>query len=131
MAAIVVFDVYTPATFQKVLKWKNDIDEKVHLPHTDIPIPTLLLANKCDLTPEIPMTEQELNDFCDEHNFIGWFNTSAKENTNVDKAMMYLVQKIMHALVKDGDDLVHPKNSGIVDPSKKRQAAPEESGCGC
>lgn len=48
IAAIVVFDVTRPATFEAVLKWRDDVNSKVVLPNGE-QIPMLLLANKCDL----------------------------------------------------------------------------------
>ncbi|KAJ7388399.1 rab32, member RAS oncoprotein [Desmophyllum pertusum] len=58
------------------------------------PIPVLLLANKCDLE-EYPYDEDKLNQFCQEHGFIGWFPTSAKEDKNIDESMRLLVQGIL------------------------------------
>jgi len=46
IAAIIVFDVSRPATFDTVLKWRADVNSKVMLPNTKEPIPTLLLAKK-------------------------------------------------------------------------------------
>ena len=45
VGAFIVFDVTRPSTFDGVLKWKADLDEKVSLPNGD-PIPVVLLANK-------------------------------------------------------------------------------------
>ena len=36
-----------------------------------------------------------LDRFCEEHNFCGWFDTSAKLNTNIDKASEHLVGEIL------------------------------------
>ncbi|KAG7162129.1 Ras-related protein Rab-32B-like [Homarus americanus] len=48
VAAIVVFDLSRPPTFDAVLKWVSDIREKVTL-GDGRPLPVLLLANKCDI----------------------------------------------------------------------------------
>ncbi|XP_018496124.1 ras-related protein Rab-32 [Galendromus occidentalis] len=45
VGAFIVFDVTRGATFEAVLKWKNDLDAKVHLADGS-PIPCVLLANK-------------------------------------------------------------------------------------
>lgn len=45
VAALVVYDVTRPKTFEAVPKWKSDLDSKVSLPGGD-PIPVVLLANK-------------------------------------------------------------------------------------
>lgn len=53
VGAIIVFDVTRTATFEAVLKWKNDLDNKVQMPDQS-PVPTILLANKvCVLNHEL------------------------------------------------------------------------------
>ena len=47
-AAIVVYDISQPKTFQNTIKWKADIDRKVKTPD-GFPIPYILMANKGDL----------------------------------------------------------------------------------
>ena len=49
VAALVVYDVTRPKTFEAVPKWKADLDSKVSLPGGE-PIPVVLLANKVQLT---------------------------------------------------------------------------------
>jgi len=36
-----------------------------------------------------------LDRYCEEHNFCGWFDTSARLNTNIDAASQFLVEKIL------------------------------------
>lgn len=50
IAAVIVFDLQRHATFEAVLKWREDVNNKVVLAN-DEPIPCILLANKCDLEP--------------------------------------------------------------------------------
>lgn len=45
---LIRFDVTRSATFDAVLKWKQDLDTKVQLPDGS-PIPCILLANKVSL----------------------------------------------------------------------------------
>lgn len=45
VGAFIVFDVSRVATFDALVKWKNDLDAKVQLPDGS-PIPCILLANK-------------------------------------------------------------------------------------
>jgi len=35
-----------------------------------------------------------MDKFCEEKGFIGWHETSAKENINIDEACKFLVQKV-------------------------------------
>ncbi|KAL1454463.1 hypothetical protein WDU94_010711 [Cyamophila willieti] len=95
VGAFIVFDVTRAATFDAVLKWKQDLDAKVTLPDGN-PIPCVLLANKCDQPKEgVGNNPNKIDEFVKENNFSGWFETSAKENINVDDAAKMLVQKIL------------------------------------
>lgn len=95
VGAFIVFDVTRAATFDAVLKWKQDLDAKVTLPDGN-PIPCVLLANKCDQPKEgIANNPAKIDEFIKEHNFSGWFETSAKDNINIDDAAKTLVQKIL------------------------------------
>ncbi|XP_076024837.1 ras-related protein Rab-38 [Genypterus blacodes] len=91
VGAVVVFDVTRASTFDAVLKWKDDLDSKVTLNHGK-PVPTVLLANKSD---QVSLQQPKLDSFCRENGFVGWFETSAKENTNIEEAARCLVQHIL------------------------------------
>lgn len=52
LGAFIVFDVTRPATFDAVVKWKQDLDAKVSL-EDGSPIPCVLLANKVSDTISI------------------------------------------------------------------------------
>eukprot|EP01100_Stratorugosa_tubuloviscum_P004353 TRINITY_DN2085_c0_g1_i1.p1 TRINITY_DN2085_c0_g1~~TRINITY_DN2085_c0_g1_i1.p1 ORF type:complete len:189 (+),score=76.34 TRINITY_DN2085_c0_g1_i1:83-649(+) len=96
VAAIVVFDVCRVSTFSGVTRWKTDIDSKITLPPNDKPLPVLLLANKCDLAIDgFFRTPQQMEQFCEENGFIGWFETSPKENVNIDQSIQFLVKKMI------------------------------------
>jgi len=129
IAAIIVFDVSRPATFETVLKWRADVNSKVMLPNKE-PIPTLLLANKCDI-PGVVIDKEALDRFVKENGFIGWFETSAQQNTNIDKAMKYLISKILEVAAKNpvtrpvDEDIISLNNTKPTqEPTKK-----EESKC--
>mmetsp|Transcript_77909 Transcript_77909/g.137360 ORF Transcript_77909/g.137360 Transcript_77909/m.137360 type:complete len:210 (-) Transcript_77909:431-1060(-) len=94
VGALVVYDVTRPESFDAVAKWKSDIDQKVFLPDGS-KIPCVLVANKCDL-PAVPArSKEELDQFCAEHEFVGWFETSSKENINIEKAYKFLVDNVL------------------------------------
>eukprot|EP01034_Spumella_vulgaris_P028966 gene28966-35927_t len=76
-----------------ITKWKEEIDAKVLLPN-GLPIPVVLLGNKCDLD-EGAVDKDQLDAFCAAKGFVGWFDTSAKLNVNIDKAARFLVDKIL------------------------------------
>ncbi|XP_051960786.1 ras-related protein Rab-38 isoform X2 [Xyrauchen texanus] len=106
VGALIVFDVTRASTFDAVLKWKDDLDIKVTLSNGK-PVPVVLLANKSDqsregLRSQIP----KLDTFCKENGFVGWFETSAKENTNIEAAARCLVEHILaheENIISDSD----------------------------
>ncbi|XP_070302582.1 ras-related protein Rab-32 isoform X2 [Salvelinus sp. IW2-2015] len=77
VGAFVVFDVTRGSTFEAVSKWKHDLDSKVKLANGS-PIPSVLLANKCDQKNETSNNTSLMDNFCKETGFLGWFETSAK-----------------------------------------------------
>ncbi|XP_070534941.1 ras-related protein Rab-32-like [Ptychodera flava] len=95
VGAFIVFDVTRASTFEAVQKWKNDLDSKVQLPNGQN-IPVVLLANKCDQAKEgLVNNATQMDEYCKEKGFIGWFETSAKENINIDEAARFLVTAIL------------------------------------
>jgi Ras-related protein Rab-32 len=99
VGALVVFDVTRSSTFDGVSKWKADLDDKIMLADGS-KIPAVLLANKVDLGKSTFVGNSEMEDFCHKKNFIGWFETSAKDNTNIDNACRFLVSKILENDIK-------------------------------
>ncbi|XP_060577918.1 ras-related protein Rab-38-like [Ruditapes philippinarum] len=93
IAAIIVFDLSRPATFDSIPKWLNDVNSKVMLSNED-PVPVILLANKCDVE-DVTIDEKKISDFCQAHNIVKWYQTSAKDNVNIDEAMKLLIDYIL------------------------------------
>ncbi|KAG9394750.1 ras-related protein Rab-32 [Carpediemonas membranifera] len=84
-------------SLENAIKWKKDIDRKVYIPGTTEPIPTVLLANKCDLIKEEnrERLEKKLDAFCAEYGFVKYFLTSAQDGTNVNEAARFIVDHIL------------------------------------
>jgi len=99
VAAIIVYDITARDTYEAVIKWKQDIDNKVFLP-SGAKIPVLLLGNKADLLeePNSPYTaavsNSEVEHFVRENNFYAHFICSAKTGLNVKESCTHLVAKI-------------------------------------
>ncbi|XP_042602739.1 ras-related protein Rab-32-like [Cyprinus carpio] len=124
VGAFVVFDITRGSTFEAVSKWKHDLDSKVKLANGN-PI-SVLLANKCDQKKDGSNSSSLMDNFCKEAGFLGWFETSAKENINVDEAARFLVENI---LLND-KGLPCEENNG--DKIKLHQpTVPAESKSGC
>lgn len=122
VGAFIVFDITRSATFDAVIKWKQDLDSKVQLPDGK-PIPCILLANKCD-----QQKSAKLDDYVKEHGFAGWFETSAKANTNIEEAAKCLVNKILmnDKQINSGESVDSDRFAlagGKTDPVQKKSCA--------
>ena len=49
---------------------------------------------KIDLAKE-GLVKEQMEEFCKEKGFVGWFETSAKDNINVETAAKFLVSKVI------------------------------------
>ena len=126
VAAFIVFDITRQKTFEDVMSWKTDVDQKVFLPD-EKPVPVILLANKWDMISEsfLGSDTQMLDSFCKENGFASWFKTSAKENTGLEEAAMALVHKILE--IKDSLMLEEAEQNTVnLDAQETRK-----TGCGC
>jgi len=134
IAAVVVFDIGRPTTFDAVEKWKEDVDSKVVLPDGNH-IPCLLLANKVDTVmadkddtdlSKAPagLSRSFLNSYAEEHGFIGWFPTSASDNLNVDDAMDKLADAI--AKVAKENTPQEPQRDVIVPEATEPEPQPRK-----
>ncbi|KAH7828348.1 Rab32A3 [Monocercomonoides exilis] len=137
VGALIVFDLTRPATLDTVKKWKADIDAKVRLQDDhESPIPVVLLANKCDMVSG-SINPAQLDAFCREFRFARWFETSAKDGTNVETAMNFLVQTILETenqaqeygdQERGMDDNGSGTNPEVVDIQNSTE---KKSGCSC
>ncbi|XP_009572522.1 PREDICTED: ras-related protein Rab-7L1 [Fulmarus glacialis] len=93
-ACVIMFDVTNISTFSNSQKWKQDLDSKLMLPDGN-PVPCLLLANKCDLSPWA-VTRDEVDRFKKK------VETSVKENKNINECMRVLIEKMMSSSTGDG-----------------------------
>eukprot|EP01114_Cavostelium_apophysatum_P004177 TRINITY_DN14356_c0_g1_i1.p1 TRINITY_DN14356_c0_g1~~TRINITY_DN14356_c0_g1_i1.p1 ORF type:complete len:221 (+),score=19.98 TRINITY_DN14356_c0_g1_i1:110-772(+) len=130
VGAMVVFDITRIQTFEAAAKWKSDIDSKVTVGLEENPIPVILLANKIDLASKDGWmkSSSQMDQYCAENNFAGWFETSAKDNVGIDKAAKFLISKILENQVTE-----RPSESNIVKPghSKEKEAPPHKQSCIC
>ena len=135
VGAFVVYDITRPPTFEAVQKWKSDIEHKVFLPD-ERPIPCVLLANKCDLPSAVSKSKEEMDQYCQENGFIGWFETSAKDDKNINEAANFLVKKILenHAEMNKQQGEEQPRDDVVQFSEKPQSQNPKPSssgGCQC
>jgi Ras-related protein Rab-32 len=115
IAAILVFDLGRPATFEAIATWQKDLNEKVMLANEE-PVPMIILANKVDLS-ENEIDKEKLDAYCEDNRFEGWYATSAKTNKNIDEAMEFLITKILEVAAANQQP-IQPKSANLTIPTK-------------
>ena len=104
VGAIVVFDITRPSTFDMTKVWMDDIDAKVQSNKGET-VPTLLLGNKIDLkTDSWEQKASEIKEYAKQHKYLNFFETSAKDGTNLNEAIETLVKYII-------DNEIEPESS--------------------
>ncbi|ENN81134.1 hypothetical protein HUJ04_012556 [Dendroctonus ponderosae] len=126
VGAFIVFDVTRRNTFESVANWKTDLDSKVQLPDGS-PLPCVLLANKCDQQKEGLVTNPaKMDEYCRENNFAAWFETSAKDNINIDEAARALVEKVL-----EKDSIINSEKKNDTFSITRDSNESSEKKCAC
>ena len=96
VGAFLLFDVTRIDSFNAVERWKDDLDSKVLL-SDGRSIPCVLVGNKCDqpASGTVVGDQEKMAAFAKDKGFAGYFAASARENTNVEEAAAFLIERIL------------------------------------
>ena len=104
-----------------ILKWEESLKNNIDIEN----LPIIVVENKCDLLGNEEMYNEnieELKKLSDEHNFSGYFRTSALNGYNIDKAINLLIDEIIKNI--DEDDInVYKGNKTILNESKSNNGS--------
>ena len=95
--AVLVFDVTKPSTFRSLDYWLSELRTKND---NETPIPTLLVANKIDMTERRLVGRKEAEAYAAEHGMM-YEEVSVLDNTNTDAALSRLFDKIYDEFVAE------------------------------
>lgn len=125
--ALVVCDVTNPATVERAIDWKQQIDENMRLADGSA-IPMILCVNKFDLVQDSPSapTIEEYEALAIRHKFVAAYFTSAKTDYNANEALTHLTKTIMQS--KTAPDSRPSMASTKLEGSPK-QKSPSKSCC--
>jgi small GTP-binding protein len=101
ICALIVYDISNKDSFKNVLNWIEDC--KVFSPKN---ILLVLIGNKSDLNDKRQVSIEEGKKVADENNMI-FFETSAKDNVNINEVFLKSAQKILENIknkVYDDDE---------------------------
>lgn len=134
VGCFIVFDITRPSTFEAVERWKRDLDSKVSLPDGSR-IPCVLLANKCDQVQNgaAGCDDKEMRDYCQQHSFDAWFETSAKDNINIEEAARFLIARIVELenSMSLSDAAKRGRDSAVIEPRQSSTASSSGSRSSC
>jgi Ras-related protein Rab-8A len=123
VGVLLVYDITDPDSFKKISKWLNSIAE-----HADPGVQKLLLGNKSDLEDQRKVAVSEGQQLANSEK-IGFLETSAKTNTNIDKAFMEIARLVLERFP---DQVQQKPSDNIQLPSDISQAPPKEKKkCSC
>jgi len=121
---VLVFDVNVAKTFENLDGWRDEFLIQAG-PRDPDSFPFVVLGNKIDLENQRSVSQKRALAWCTSKGNIPYFETSAKENINVEQAFQTIAR---NALTQDGDvDLDFP-------PPIQLQPPPEDNdkgGCSC
>lgn len=111
-AAVVVFDITSPQSFERAQKWVSELLEKANSG-----IIIALCGNKLDLEENRKVNMEDITKYAEQ---IGSFyiEVSAKLNHNIDKLFDEIAKRL-------------PKQAPVLDNSLKLTEPKVQAGCGC
>lgn len=122
---VLVFDVTVPRSFESLEAWKDEflIQAAPREPET---FPFVVLGNKVDLGDNRVITASRAKGWCTAKGNIPYFETSAKEATEVENAFITIAKS---ALKQDKEDLYHDFGE-TIELDNRDDVKPSE-GCAC
>ena len=88
---LVGFDLTNPKTLEQVEFWINQIESNKT---KDSSISLVLFGNKCDMKEEIQVKEEDIEKIKEKYN-LRYYETSAKDGTNVQNIFEYLAKIVL------------------------------------
>ena len=110
---VLSFDLTKKATFEKLADWIKEVRD------INNQIPLIIFGNKCDMIDNREVEEEDAQDFAKSYN-LEYFETSAKENININQGLKIVIEK---AYEKSGSTL------GVDLEIKKNQEEKKKSFC--
>lgn len=112
---LLVYDVTDRRSFESIRNWVGQIQQ-----HADVHVNKILIGNKCDMTPQRVVTTEEGQSLANDFG-IQFFETSAKNDVNVEKSFVTIAREVKNRMLVDGG----PRATGgkaIVDAKKGSDA---------
>ena len=103
---IIMADVTEEESLVKSLNWKKSVDDSVCF-FDGSNLPMMLLQNKIDLTENFKT--ENFEEFSKQNNFVSYFQTSVKENININESM----NEFISIIIKKTQNIVYETKDEI------------------
>jgi Ras-related protein Rab-7A len=123
-ACILVFDLTSLDSFTNVESWRNEFLKSLNPPDSAT-YPFILLGNKSDMSSDIKVSNEAIDNYCKEHNHMPYFATSAKEDINLEEAFNKVADMAFIRNTKNEETFV-PTDTKFL---KVTQNEPKEKKC--
>lgn len=130
MGFILLFDLTNEQSFLNVRNWISQLQIHAYCENPDI----VMCGNKCDLEDQRAVKEEEAKEFAEKYG-IPYFETSAADGTNVNKAVETLLDLIMKRMERCVDKSWIPqgvvRSNGHSSTEQLTDEDKEKGKCGC
>ncbi|CAM9786922.1 unnamed protein product [Pylaiella littoralis] len=117
---LLVYDVTDKKSFNSIRNWVAQIQQ-----HADVAVNKILIGNKCDMDEDREVSREEGAQLAAEYG-IQFFETSAKNDINVEKGFITIAREVKDRLMADGPNQ-GSRISGNV--NLNAQASKKKAGC--
>lgn len=127
-AIIIVFDVTDKDSFDHLKNWIADIEK-----YAKEGIMKILVGNKCDLKEKRMISEEQAREFSRKYN-IEYFETSAKDSSNIQELFVDTTRTFMRSCYKDKNNQKTTSFSGdgvMISPYSQTTNDPKKKNSGC
>mmetsp|Transcript_14655 Transcript_14655/g.20919 ORF Transcript_14655/g.20919 Transcript_14655/m.20919 type:complete len:206 (+) Transcript_14655:145-762(+) len=93
---VLVYDVTDRRSFESIRNWISQIQQ-----HADVHVNKILVGNKCDMLDEKVVSSEEGQKLAKEFGMEFW-ESSAKNNVNVEQGFLSIARSVKDRLVADG-----------------------------
>ncbi|XP_058880394.1 ras-related protein Rab-27B isoform X1 [Acipenser ruthenus] len=125
MGFLLMFDLTSQQSFLNVRNWMSQLQANAYCENPDI----VLIGNKADLSDQREVQEKQAKELADKYG-IPYFETSAATGSDVDKAVVTLLDLIMKRMEQCVQKTA-PESANGGDSGKLEAVQPQEKKCAC